>query len=107
MNWTELTDISQLDEIDKRSAEHVIMIYKHSDRCSICVTALARLERKWPEEQAPVPYFLDVREHRDVSNAVAERYNVQHESPQVLLIRNGRCEYTRSHLEINISEIIA
>jgi bacillithiol system protein YtxJ len=107
MNWTHLTNNTQLDEIDRLSEDRTVLIYKHSARCSICRTALARLECRWPAENAPEPFFLDVLRSREVSDAVAARYGVPHESPQVLLIRNRRCEFTRSHLDIVVDDLVA
>jgi bacillithiol system protein YtxJ len=107
MHWNMLTTEAQLDEIDRISRTQAVLIYKHSNRCSICTAALGRLERKWPAENRPVPYFLDVLQHRALSNSVAARYSIQHESPQVLLIRNGRCELSHSHMEIDPSQLVA
>lgn len=66
-----------------------------------------RFERKWdvPEEEVPV-YYLDLIRYRDISDRIAEHYDTRHESPQILLIRNGKCEYHRSHHAIEPDEII-
>lgn len=50
-------------------------------------------------------YYLDLIAHRDVSNAIAEIFKVYHESPQLLLIKNGECIYDASHGEINFDEL--
>ncbi len=97
MNWTQLTSISQLGNLDLESQSGTVLILKHSSRCSISAMALDRLERKWKNEIPIKPYFLDLLAHRDVSNAIESRYGVMHESPQVLLIRNGQCVYHASH----------
>lgn len=73
------------------------MILKHSTRCSISAMALNRIERKWTGEEKIKPYYLDLLAHRDISSAIEQRYGVEHESPQVLIIRNGQCVYTASH----------
>lgn len=102
MNWNPLSDIAQLDEIKKESHHYPVLIFKHSTRCSISATALGRLERTW--QQAEVgdlkPYYLDLIAYRSVSNQIAEQFGVWHESPQVLLIRNGESVYDASHYDI-------
>jgi bacillithiol system protein YtxJ len=106
MQWNHLTLPAQIEEADKVSFTNPVLIYKHSTRCSICSAALSRLERRWPAADAPVPYFVDVLQHRDVSTAIASRYGIEHESPQILLIKDGRCEFSRSHMAIDPAEII-
>lgn len=108
INWNELTNTDQLDELDKQSENQPVIIYKHSTRCSISAAALNRLERKWDPHQAASiqPHFLDLLAHRDVSNEIAARYAVEHESPQLLLIRGGKCVYHTSHLGISFDEMI-
>jgi bacillithiol system protein YtxJ len=104
MNWIALTEAAQLDTIKQQSLEQPVVIFKHSTRCSISSMAKNRLER----EQAPdtvLFYYLDLIKYRPVSNQVAEDFAVHHESPQVLLIRNGECVYEESHNGISMEEI--
>lgn len=70
--------------------------------------ALARVERSWKTQDAnlPTPYYLDLIKHRDVSNAIAHRYGVRHQSPQVLVIVKGRCIFSQTHLEISVEDIL-
>jgi bacillithiol system protein YtxJ len=104
MNWISLTDMAQLDSINKNSFDTPQVIFKHSTRCSISSMALNRLER----EEAPANtdfYYLDLIKYRDISNAIADQFNVYHESPQILVIKNGECIYDESHQGINMNEI--
>lgn len=103
MKWIPINNNAQLEEIKKISEQQPILIFKHSTRCSISATVLSRLERTWKEEEmaALKPYFLDLLNYRSVSNAVAEFFNVQHQSPQVLLIYKGVCVYDSSHMDIS------
>ena len=64
------------------------------------------LERELKIEEDQDLYFLDLLVHRDISNAIADRYGVAHESPQVLVIRNGRCIHTASHMAIAEQEVL-
>jgi len=102
VNWIPLTDPAQLDAIDHASQERPVLLFKHSTRCSISTAALDRLERAWTpaDDQMHTAYYLDLLRYRDLSDAIARRYGVQHESPQVLVIRNGRCVQYASHFGI-------
>lgn len=107
MNWTQLVSIEQLESISKESQNHPVIIFKHSTRCSISKTSLARLERNWQAGDLPeVPlYFLDLLTYRDISNAIAQTFQVVHESPQILIIKNGQSIYDKSHFDIDFSSI--
>ena len=104
MEWTALTELSQLDRIQQLSREKPQVIFKHSTRCSISSMALHRLERSDAPTGADF-YLLDLIKHREISNNISERFSVYHESPQVLVIRNGDCVYDESHSGINMEEI--
>ncbi|MCI9845066.1 bacillithiol system redox-active protein YtxJ [Flavobacterium pectinovorum] len=101
INWTELTDLLQLQEIEAISNEKPVVIFKHSTRCSISRMALKQFERKFDLNDTVEPYFLDLIAHRDVSNEIARRFNVYHESPQLILIKNGKAVYDVSHSDID------
>lgn len=107
IHWNALTSVEQLDQILQESMQHPVLIYKHSNTCSISHMAQSRLERQWQAEVVPTlkPYFLDLLRHRDVSKAVAERLGVRHESPQVLLVQDGKCVYDESHMGIRFDAL--
>lgn len=109
MNWEQLTSQEQLNQIDLISQEQPVVIFKHSTRCSISSAALDRIERKWDQTKHPEvkPFYLDLINHRDVSNAIADRYSVEHQSPQVLIISNGKSIYDNSHFAISYDGILA
>lgn len=104
MNWIELTKESQLTEIKEQSKNKPQLIFKHSTRCSISGVAKNRLERSTPPGNVDF-YFLDLIRNREISNKVAQEFAVYHESPQVLLIKNGECVYDESHSGISMNEI--
>ena len=109
MEWNKITNISQLEDINTASESEKIMIFKHSTRCSISSSALNRLERNWNNENDSVkvkPYYLDLIAHRDISNGIAQKWNIEHESPQVLVIENGKCTYHNSHMGIDYNELM-
>lgn len=101
INWTQLTDILQLQEIEAISNEKPVVIFKHSTRCSISRMALKQFEREFNLNDTVDAYFLDLIEHRDISNEIAQKFNVYHESPQLILIKNGKAVYDVSHSDID------
>ena len=105
LEWNDLSSVAQIAEIEKESAEIPVLILKHSTRCSISAMAKNRLELYWDKEVALKPYYLDLLSHRDVSNALAEKFKVEHQSPQILLIKNGQCVYHASHTEIDYNTL--
>lgn len=106
MNWNELNKIEQLETVKTESTDQPIMLFKHSTRCSISSMAKSRLERAWNFEEAQIkPYYLDLIANRDISNAIAEQFGIQHESPQILLIKNGECVYNASHSMITANSL--
>lgn len=104
MNWIELTNEQQLDDIRQQSKDTSIVIFKHSTRCSISHMAKSRLEREAAADNISI-YHLDLIRHRTLSNKIAADFAVHHESPQVLIIRNGECTYEDSHNGINMQDI--
>ena len=105
MNWIPLVDLGQLNEIILLSSEKPILIFKHSTRCSVSRMVLKQFESEFDLEDQVTPYFLDLLEHRDVSNAIAEQFKVVHQSPQLLLIENGMSVYDVSHSAIEVAEL--
>jgi bacillithiol system protein YtxJ len=107
MNWIKLNSIEQLDAIAAESAQTPVLIFKHSTSCNISRAALDRLERNYKaEEMSGVKvYYLDLISYREISNAVAQKFGISHESPQALLIKNGNATYTASHFEIDYRTI--
>lgn len=108
MDWINLEELDQIGEINKTSEQQFVLIYKHSTRCGISSAALKRLESEsFAHTGSSLKhYFLDLLRHRDISMAIADRYGVRHESPQVLLIRNGQCVYHSSHSAISYETLI-
>ena len=104
MNWNELTSEHQLEQIRQKSFERPQVIFKHSTRCSISSMAKSRLEREQQPEATDF-YFLDLIKFRSLSDKIAEDFGVNHESPQILLIKNSECVYEESHNGIDMAEI--
>jgi len=105
VNWIPLTFLGQLDEIAAFSNEKPAVIFKHSTRCSVSRFALKQFENEFDLEDKVDAYFLDLLEHRDISNEIASRFGVYHQSPQLLLIKEGKSVYEVSHSEIDAGEL--
>jgi len=105
MNWITLDSESQLDQIKTISATQPVVIFKHSTRCAISAMVKSRLERAGAPQGMDF-YYLDLIRYRSLSNRIAADYAVEHESPQVLLIRNGACVYDESHSGISMEELV-
>lgn len=107
INWNSLTQQNQLQDIITESKESPVVIFKHSTSCSISATAKNRLERQWSDAglEGVKPYYLDLLAYRPISNLIAQTFAVEHQSPQLLLIKDGVCQYDASHLGINLNEV--
>ena len=105
INWIELTDLGQLNEISTLSNEKPVAIFKHSTRCSISRMALKQFENEFDSSDKVTLYFLDLIAHRDVSNEIAHRFGVTHQSPQLILINDGKAIYNVSHSDIDAEEL--
>ncbi len=106
MNWQPINSIEQLEQIKAASYSTPQVIFKHSTTCSISRMALDRFERA----EAPVNvdfHYLDLLNFRAISKEIATFFQVHHESPQVLLIKDGECIYDESHYGIMMDELIS
>jgi len=107
MPWKNLVTQEEISSLSSNSFAKPQCIFKHSTRCSISSTVKSRLEQGLSELEVHMDmYYLDLIQYRQVSNQVAEIFQVQHESPQVLLIYKGACIFEESHLGIQVSELI-
>ena len=104
MDWRELKTEEQIAELVQRSNQKPQLIFKHSTRCSISSMAKSRLERAAAPQDIDF-YFLDLLKYRNISRRIEMDFSVNHESPQVLLIKNGKCIYDESHSGISMDEI--
>ncbi|MGB1242997.1 MAG: bacillithiol system redox-active protein YtxJ, partial [Chitinophagales bacterium] len=103
INWQILQNEDQLKEIINESNEKPVAIFKHSIRCSISSMAKRRLERNWDiAEDTLTIYYLDLITFRSVSNKIVDVFEVQHESPQIILIKNGEVIFHTSHSDISV-----
>lgn len=100
--WMVLSDASQLDSILMQSETKPQLIFKHSTRCGISSMVLNQFKADYKLSEARASlYYLDLLTYREISNEVASRLEVLHQSPQLLIIKNGICVKHASHGAIN------
>lgn len=104
MSWTSLQDEQEWKTVLDSSHHNPKIIFKHSTRCSISSLAKSRLEKYF--KKGDQFYFLDLLKYRSVSNMIAADLGVTHESPQILIIKDGICIYHASHSGIEYDEVM-
>jgi len=104
--WHVLSELKQLDEIAEQSKTIPVAIFKHSTTCGISKMVLRNFEREYAltDEQMKL-YFLDLKANRNVSDEVGYKFQVIHESPQLLVIKNGIAVAHASHHNIQAGEL--
>ena len=106
MNWTSLESAEQISDIKQQQGYSVI--FKHSTRCSISMMVKKRFELDWDKLPQNMPlYFLDLIKYRDLSSKIASDFQVYHESPQLLLIKDGECVLDLSHGHVSVEEALS
>ena len=104
--WLPLTQPEQLTELAQSSHEQPVLIFKHSTTCSISAAAKSKIERQWADSGLELPiYYLDLLRFRPISAQIVQEFSVQHESPQLLLIQDGKCTYHASHMGIRLADV--
>ena len=107
MNWISIESEADLENAIELSFQDNlgIAIFKHSTRCSISSVAKSRLSSSWNfKEDLPI-YYLDLIAFRQLSGLIAEKFNVRHESPQLLIVKKGECIYNVSHMAITVEAL--
>lgn len=105
INWIQLTNLDQLNAIETLSNQQTVAIFKHSTRCSISRMALKQFENEFASADSIATYFLDLIEYREISNEIASRFGVMHQSPQLIVIKNGQAIYDASHSDIDAAAL--
>ncbi|MBA2249780.1 MAG: bacillithiol system redox-active protein YtxJ [Chitinophagaceae bacterium] len=105
MTWIDLTNEQQLEDLKVKSKNTPQVIFKHSTRCSISTMAKNRLDRSAHFSEMDFNY-LDLLKYRNLSSKIENDFKVRHESPQILLVKDGICIYDESHSGIDMGEII-
>ncbi len=107
VHWKSLTTLDQLNEIlaDRSGLKHVL--FKHSTRCGVSAMTKKQFEKDWPGDKEDINvWYLDLLNYREISNAIAEKTGVYHQSPQAIALLNGEVRYDASHSEVSARRII-
>jgi len=102
-----LTSLGELDTALAQSTTRPIVIFKHSQTCGTSAQAYEEIEEVLSRGLGADTFLVDVRAHRSISQAIAARFNVRHESPQVLLIQDGAVKWHTSHFRVTADAIAA
>lgn len=105
--WNKIESEEDLKKAIENSSNHKIGIFKHSTSCFISKTVLKNFEKEIENTDEKVDlYFLDLLAYRPISNKIAEDLGVRHESPQFIVIENGKAISNASHQDISLSQIL-
>ncbi len=105
-NWIPLTEANQLKEIVELSKVKLVVVFKHSTRCGISSGVLTKFEKATDSSAETVAfYYLDLIRFRNISNQISKEFNVYHQSPQAIVLKNGEVIKHASHYDI-ISNLI-
>ncbi|MFT6243983.1 MAG: bacillithiol system protein YtxJ [Salibacteraceae bacterium] len=104
--WNQLSSIKQLNELVLSAQDKPVVIFKHSTRCGISSMAWNSFRNNWTSEDTLADvYVLDLLNHRDVSNEVAEVTGVYHQSPQAIVLKGTEVIYEATHSGIDARQI--
>jgi bacillithiol system protein YtxJ len=101
LNWKNLDDKLQIDNAIDVSFEKPVVIFKHSTRCGISRMVLNQFQNNAEfDEEKVLLLYLDLLEHRDISNEISNRFGIMHQSPQMIILKNGEAVHHSSHSAI-------
>jgi bacillithiol system protein YtxJ len=101
VNWIPLDDLKVIDEAVALSYEKPVVLFKHSTRCSISRFALKQFENEYDlSKEQMEPFFLDLLNHRNISDEIAKRFNIEHQSPQMIVLKDGVAIFSSTHSDI-------
>lgn len=106
MNWIDLDNINMLNRIESDSMSGKVAIFKHSTRCGISRMVLKHFKSEAQSRGIDINiYLLDLLSHRNISDAISERWQVKHESPQLIVLEEGEVIHHASHHGIHSSNL--
>ncbi|MEL6945699.1 MAG: bacillithiol system redox-active protein YtxJ [Bacteroidota bacterium] len=105
-DWKVLNDLSQLDQLVTDSHNKPVVLFKHSIRCGTSSMMKHQLEGNWNFDAQDLDfYYLDLINYRAISNEIADRFGVVHQSPQIIVLKEGKAIYDTSHHMISVEGI--
>ncbi|WP_312765913.1 bacillithiol system redox-active protein YtxJ [Epilithonimonas sp.] len=104
--WKKLESEKDLDSAAERSLHQKVLIFKHSTRCFISKTVLKNFENQMQNSDKDYEYyFLDLLANRNLSNEIESRFDVVHQSPQLIVLENGKATKNASHQNIDLDTV--
>ena len=104
--WKKIESQKDLEAAIEKSSQQKVLIFKHSTRCFISKTVLRSFEKQMQESDKNFGYyFLDLLAYRSISNEIESRFEVVHQSPQLIVLENGKAIYNASHQNIDLDKI--
>lgn len=104
--WKKIESQKDLNAAIEKSSQQKVLIFKHSTRCFISKTVLRSFEKQMQESDKNFGYyFLDLLAYRSISNEIESRFDVVHQSPQLIVLENGKAIYNASHQNIDLDKI--
>ncbi len=105
--WNPIESEQDLSQAIEKSYEQKIAIFKHSTSCFISKTVLRNFEKEIEAAEGDTAkfYYLDLLAHRNLSNKIAEDFSIRHESPQLIVIENGKAINNASHQDITLNQV--
>jgi bacillithiol system protein YtxJ len=108
VNWIPLKSLDQLEEINQISNKEAIVIFKHSTRCGISRMVIKSFEKQFDDTMSTLKvYYLDLLNYRELSSEVGFKYQILHQSPQLLVIKNEIAVEHASHYDITTIDLKA
>jgi bacillithiol system protein YtxJ len=103
---TPVHGINELDELLAESRQRPLLLFKHTYSCGVSAEALDELVDHLKQKTGDARYALvTVQTHREISNAVASRLGIRHETPQALLVRDGQVVWSASHFRVTATAV--
>ena len=104
--WKKIESQKDLDAAIEKSSQQKVLIFKHSTKCFISKTVLRSFEKQMQESDKNFGYyFLDLLAYRSISNEIESCFDVVHQSPQLIVLENGKAIYNASHQNIDLDKI--
>ena len=104
--WKNIESEEDLKKAIEKSFEKKVIIFKHSTRCQISKIVLKNFEKEVANSDKEVEYyFLDLIEYRPISNEIADQFGITHQSPQMIVLENGKAVKDASHQSISVNLI--
>ena len=101
VNWIPLTSLSQLKAMKDQSRSETVLLFKHSTRCGISSMVIKRFEKSFDESMSNLKvYYLDLLNYRNISDEISYTFQVMHQSPQLLIVKNETVVAHASHYDI-------